>query len=133
MCLLALISFVLAWKMPLFWLVFFWALWMMAKGDSRVRAHYSYQHVDEPPPPPPPQPRRETLYDVLKVSPNASPEVIKAAYRQLALKYHPDKQPDARARQQAEERMKAINAAYDVLSDPVRRAQYDRQLREGQT
>jgi molecular chaperone DnaJ len=71
------------------------------------------------------------LYDLLEVSPNASPEVVKAAYRQLALKYHPDKQPDARARQQAEERMKAINAAYDVLSDPVRRAEYDRRLREG--
>ncbi|MDW8289799.1 MAG: DnaJ domain-containing protein, partial [Armatimonadota bacterium] len=126
MCAVALISFLLAWKYPLFWLVFLWSLWVMSK---QTRATYYYQTTYQPTPPrtEPPRPRH-TLYDLLEVSPNASPEVIKAAYRQLAMKYHPDKQPDARARQQAEERMKQINAAYDILSDPVRRAQYDREI-----
>lgn len=136
MCLVALISFVLAWKVPLFWLVFLWSLWAMAKQSrpTDYRYHRDNRTAYQPPPPrTEPFSRRNTLYDLLEVSPNASPEVIKAAYRQLALKYHPDQQPDARARQQAEERMKQINAAYDVLSDPVRRAEYDRQLREGWT
>lgn len=129
MCLVALISFILAWRFPFFWLVFIWSLWAMSR---QARTTYTYQHTTYQPPPrtEPPHPRN-TLYDLLEVSPNASPEVIKAAYRQLALKYHPDKQPNARARQRAEERMKQINAAYDILSDPVRRAEYDRQLREG--
>lgn len=130
MCLVALISFILAWRFPFFWLVFIWSLWAMSR---QARTTYHYQQTTYQPPPPrtePPRPRN-TLYDLLEVSPNASPEVIKAAYRQLALKYHPDKQPDARARQRAEEHMKQINAAYDILSDPLRRAEYDRQLREG--
>lgn len=128
MCAVALISFILAWKFPLFWLVFLWSLWAMSRQWRTT--YYYYQQTTYAPPPPytePPRPRH-TLYDLLEVSPNASPEVIKAAYRQLALKYHPDRQPDVRARQQAEERMKQINAAYDILSDPVRRAQYDREI-----
>ncbi len=129
MCLVALISFILAWRYPFMWLVFFWALWAMARQNSGTR---TYQRTEyQPPPPSANPPRSYTLYDLLEVSPNASPEVIKAAYRQLALKYHPDKQPDANARRQAEERMKAINAAYEVLMDPAKRAEYDRQLREG--
>lgn len=130
MCLVALISFVLAWRFPFFWLVFIWSLWAMSR---QVRTTYYYQRTTYEPPPPRTEPPRpgNTLYDLLEVSPNASPEVIKAAYRQLALKYHPDKQPNARARQQAEERMKQINAAYDILSDPARRAEYDRRLRDG--
>lgn len=132
MCLVALISLILAWKYPVFWLVFLWSLWAMSRQG---RTTYSYQHTTYQAPPPGSEPPRaqNTLYDLLEVTPNASPEVIKAAYRQLALKYHPDKQPDARARQQAEERMKQINAAYDILSDPARRAEYDRRLREGLT
>lgn len=130
MCLVALISFILAWKYPVFWLVFLWSLWAMSR---QTRTTYSYQHTAYQTPPPRTEPPRmgNTLYDLLEVSPNASPEVIKAAYRQLALKYHPDKQPDARSRQRAEERMKQINAAYEILSDPARRAEYDRHLREG--
>ncbi|MEJ5250760.1 MAG: DnaJ domain-containing protein [Armatimonadota bacterium] len=130
MCLLAIISFILAWKIPFFWLVFFWALWAMARQSGQPRAQYQ-QVNDSSPPPRTAPPRQHTLYDVLEVSPNASPEVIKAAYRQLAIKYHPDRQADARARQRAEEQMKAINAAYEILSDPDRRAEYDRRLREG--
>ncbi len=67
-------------------------------------------------------------YDLLEVSPTASTEVIKAAYRQLALKHHPDRQETPEARAQAEKRMQAINEAYEVLSDEERRATYDRQV-----
>lgn len=65
---------------------------------------------------------KQDYYDVLGVPRNASPEEIKKAFRQLAMKYHPDrnKQKDAEAR------FKAINEAYEVLSDPERRAMYDR-------
>ena len=61
-------------------------------------------------------------YRVLQVDPAAEPEVIQAAYRGLAAKYHPDryKGSDATAR------MQRINEAYDVLSDPARRRDYDR-------
>jgi molecular chaperone DnaJ len=61
-------------------------------------------------------------YDVLGVPRNASQDEIKRAFRRLAMKYHPDKNRDAGA----EERFKEINEAYEVLSDPERRAMYDR-------
>lgn len=57
-------------------------------------------------------------YEVLQVHPGAEPEVIRAAYRILARKYHPDHGGDAR-------RMIALNDAWDVLGDPARRAAYD--------
>ena len=63
------------------------------------------------------------LYKVLGVDKKASADEIKKAYRKLARQYHPDRNPgDARA----EERFKEISAAYDVLSDPDKRKQYDR-------
>src|SRR5437764_14215133 len=63
------------------------------------------------------------LYKVLGVDKKASAEEIKKAYRTLARRYHPDKNPgDA----DAEARFKEISAAYDVLSDPDKRKQYDR-------
>ena len=61
-------------------------------------------------------------YKILGVERNASEEEIKRAYRQLALKYHPDKNPDDK---KAEERFKEINEAYDVLGDPTKRSKYD--------
>src|SRR4029450_11803151 len=62
-------------------------------------------------------------YEILGVPRDASDADIKKAFRQAALKHHPDKNPgDAHA----EERFKAINEAYAVLSDGDRRAQYDR-------
>jgi molecular chaperone DnaJ len=66
---------------------------------------------------------QKSYYDILGVGRDASETEIKKAFRQLALKHHPDRNPgDA----QAEERFKAINEAYAILSDPDRRAQYDR-------
>ncbi len=62
-------------------------------------------------------------YAILGVSKDASPEEIKRAYRELAKKYHPDKN---RGDPEAEERFKEINEAYAVLSDPEKRAEYDR-------
>jgi molecular chaperone DnaJ len=62
------------------------------------------------------------LYDVLGVSKKASQADIKKAYRKLARKYHPDANPNDAS---AEERFKEVQGAYDVLSDPEKRKQYD--------
>ena len=69
----------------------------------------------------------DDYYRTLNVSSDASPEIIKKAYRKLALETHPDRNPGDGG---AEERFKQINEAYAVLSDPQRRAQYD-QYRAG--
>lgn len=68
-------------------------------------------------------PTFRTHYDNLKVSRDAPIEVIQAAYRSLARKHHPDR---AGGTPEAEKVMKIINASYEVLSDPVRRAEHDR-------
>jgi len=61
-------------------------------------------------------------YKVLGVDRSASGDEIKRIYRKLALKYHPDKNPDD---SQAEEHFKEINEAYEVLGDSTKRAKYD--------
>ena len=61
-------------------------------------------------------------YNILGVNKNASNEELKRAYRKLAMKYHPDRNPN---RKEAEERFKEINEAYAVLSDKEKRKQYD--------
>jgi len=67
---------------------------------------------------------KRDYYEVLGVSRTADDEELKRAYRKLALKYHPDKNPESRL--EAEERFKEISEAYQILCDPQRRAQYDR-------
>jgi curved DNA-binding protein len=61
-------------------------------------------------------------YDILGVSKKATDEEIKRAYRKMAMKYHPDRNPN---KKEAEERFKEINEAYAVLSDQEKRKQYD--------
>jgi len=61
-------------------------------------------------------------YKALGVDKNASPEEIKKAFRKLAVKYHPDRNPNNKA---AEDKFKDINEAYAVLSDPKKKEEYD--------
>lgn len=70
---------------------------------------------------------KRTFYDVLQVSRNADPETIKAAYKSLVQRFHPDKNP---GNPNAEKNIKILTRAYEVLSDPVKRAGYDAALAE---
>ena len=63
-------------------------------------------------------------YDILEISPDASAEVIRAAYRSLCRKYHPDTKPDA----EGVKRFRSVQEAWEGLSDPEKRRQYDEQL-----
>ncbi len=72
------------------------------------------------------------LYEALQVHERAIPEVIEKAYRVLVRKYHPDVHPPDK-QQWAHEKMRRINVAYDVLSDPEARAEYDASRRLGRS
>ena len=67
-------------------------------------------------------------YELLNIPRDANDDQIKKSYRKLAMKYHPDKNPD---NPEAEEKFKKINEAYTCLSDPEKRKDYDRFGKQG--
>ena len=69
--------------------------------------------------------RDQSLYELLQVSENADQEIIQAAYRRLVLRYHPDRSSEPNAAEMTQR----LNDAYSILSDPARKAQYDRERR----
>ena len=69
-------------------------------------------------------------YEVLGVSPTASQEEIRAAYMKLVKKYHPDRYQDSNLKKQAEEKMKRINAAYDMITKNQQAARESAEARQ---
>ena len=68
---------------------------------------------------------QKNYYEILQVDKSASPEIIEKVYKLLVKEYHPDLQ-SGELKTKYEEKLKLINEAYDVLSDPVKRSEYDK-------
>ena len=66
---------------------------------------------------------KRDFYEVLGLAKNASKEDIRKAYRKLAMKYHPDRNPDSK---EAEDKFKEVKEAYEILYDDEKRSAYDR-------
>ena len=73
----------------------------------------------------------KNYYDILEINKNASPEIIEKAYKTLVKKYHPDLQEN-NLKNEYEEKLKKINEAYEILSDPEKRENYDLNLKSNQ-
>ena len=73
----------------------------------------------------------ENYYDILEVNKNASSEIIEKAYKTLVKKYHPDLQEN-NLKNNYEEKIKKINEAYEILSNPEKRKNYDLQLKNNE-
>ena len=69
----------------------------------------------------------KNYYKILQIDKDASPEIIKVAYKLLVKKNHPDLK-EGEDKKNAEEKIKEINEAYDVLSNPTKKAEYDQTL-----
>ena len=69
----------------------------------------------------------KNYYEILEVDKNASDEIIKVAYKALVKKYHPDLK-EGNAKINAEDKIKQINEAYDILSNPEKKYEYDQNL-----
>lgn len=93
----------------------------MITADRLAHMAANGHRAQAPMPQQPAAPRGKTAYQVLQVDPMAEQEVVDAAFKRLALKYHPDtsKAPDA------SERMREIIEAHGVLTDPKKRERYD--------
>ena len=72
-------------------------------------------------------------YAILEVLPDARQEKIKEQWRFLVHAWHPDKFPNPAQKLKAEEKLKEINAAYEILSNPAKRAEYDRTVNAKRT
>ncbi|MBA3277101.1 MAG: J domain-containing protein [Chloroflexia bacterium] len=86
-----------------------------------LSAYLGKQQDSRPDPPRIQQPVGRTYYQVLQVDPLADPEVVDAAFKRLALKYHPDTSADSASAAN----MRELLTAREILSDPARRAAYD--------
>mmetsp|Transcript_23461 Transcript_23461/g.32901 ORF Transcript_23461/g.32901 Transcript_23461/m.32901 type:complete len:388 (-) Transcript_23461:110-1273(-) len=75
---------------------------------------------------------KDNPYEILGVPRDATPSQIRSAYRKLALKHHPDKQHDETLKQQATTKFAKISNAYEVLSDPIQKQQFDNPIPQQQ-